>query len=201
MKIRTHYNIARLSLETGRQFEPFTIERWIRRTAFCYGAMLPDFRPGRFLHEHFYKRSGDYVFQTLEKIQSKKTMSLTDIIKLGEMSHYLSDFCCKVHQSGGVGNPLLHSSYERKMNNYVLKNFYRLREGFIEECSRYPMIWSTEPVMEKLTEYWSGEASIEHDLTKSVEISGLLYYGIVAWKMGTEHKKYYTSEFLVLTEN
>ncbi len=201
MKIRTHYNIARLSLETGRRFETFTIDLWIKRTAFCLGAVLPDFRPGRFLHEHFYKRSSDYVFETLGRLQCKKTMGILEIIKLGEMSHYLSDFCCQVHQSVGLENPLQHAFYERKMNLYVKKNFYLLREKFIESTIQYGSLQNMEPVFEKLKEYWSGEASLTHDLTKAVEISGLLYYGMAAEKMGCISLDYATLGFHVLTEN
>lgn len=119
MKTRTHYLIAKtVSLRSGLS----ALERY----AFCFGAMMPDFLPTQFIHKHFYQKSADYVFSKIEKYSKRN--SLFSFFKLGEMSHYSSDFCCFVHRSGGIGNAAFHLSYEHRIQHYFLEYYDQLTE-------------------------------------------------------------------------
>lgn len=119
MKTRTHYLIAKMA---ARRSGLSASERF----AFCLGAMMPDFLPTQFIHKHFYQKSSDYVFSKIKKYGKRN--SLFALFKLGEMSHYSSDFCCFVHRSGGIGNAAFHLSYERRIQRYFLENYTRLTE-------------------------------------------------------------------------
>ena len=113
MKPRTHDRIAGIAAAQA-DFSP------LERHLFCLGAAIPDYLPTQFLHRHFYQKSADYVFRKLQK-HSGRT-SLFALFRLGELTHYMSDFCCSVHRSGGIGNPRLHLSYERQMQRYFMEN-------------------------------------------------------------------------------
>lgn len=111
MKPRTHDRIAGIAAAQA-DFSP------LERHLFCLGAAIPDYLPTQFLHRHFYQKSADYVFRKLQKYSGRT--SLFALFRLGELTHYMSDFCCSVHRSGGIGNPRLHLSYERQMQRYFM---------------------------------------------------------------------------------
>ena len=113
MKPRTHDRIAGIAAAQA-DFSP------LERHLFCLGAAIPDYLPTQFLHRHFYQKSADYVFRKLQKYSGRT--SLFALFRLGELTHYMSDFCCSVHRSGGIGNPRLHLSYERQMQRYFMEN-------------------------------------------------------------------------------
>ena len=117
MKPRTHYLIAKI---TAIQENLSPIERWL----FCLGAAIPDYLPTQFFHRHFYQKSAAYVFQKIETYRNQS--SLWSIFKLGELTHYTSDFCCSVHRSGTIGNAWIHLSYEHYMQIYLLSHFNML---------------------------------------------------------------------------
>lgn len=113
MKPRTHDRIAGIAAAQA-DFSP------LERHLFCLGAAIPDYLPTQFLHRHFYQKSADYVLRKLQKYSGRT--SLFALFRLGELTHYMSDFCCSVHRSGGIGNPRLHLSYERQMQRYFMEN-------------------------------------------------------------------------------
>lgn len=117
MKPRTHDWIAKIAA-TQAEFSP------LERRLFCLGAAIPDYLPTQFLHRHFYQKSGAYVFRKLRKYTGRT--SLFALFRLGELTHYMSDFCCSVHRSGGIGNPRLHLSYESQMQRYFKAHWEEL---------------------------------------------------------------------------
>lgn len=115
MKPRTHYLIAKIA---AIQENLSPIERWL----FCLGAAIPDYLPTQFFHRHFYQKSAAYVFQKIETYRNRS--SLWSIFKLGELTHYTSDFCCSVHRSGTIGNAWIHLFYEHYCVHFPVRGFH-----------------------------------------------------------------------------
>ena len=84
MKPRTHDRIAGIAAAQA-DFSP------LERHLFCLGAAIPDYLPTQFLHRDFYQKSADYVFRKLQKYSGRT--SLFALFRLGELTHYMSDFC------------------------------------------------------------------------------------------------------------
>jgi hypothetical protein len=96
----------------------------VKRMIFCIGSLIPDLSPMQFIRRHFYKHSGEYVFDTLEKLSGEQSASA--MLEYGKMAHYVSDFCCSVHHSGGIGDVNEHLVYERRLNRYMIEKYSAL---------------------------------------------------------------------------
>ena len=156
MKPRTHDWIAKIAA-TQADFSP------LERHFFCLGAAIPDFLPTQFLHRHFYQKSADYVFRKLQKYSGRT--SLFTLFHLGELTHYMSDFCCSVHRSGGIGNPRLHLSYERQMQQYLQKHLDMLSA----ECRTMTIPQSVTEVLR--TYYQQPSMDFHTDLSAAIQAS------------------------------
>jgi len=179
MKKRTHFNIARLTIE-NKQPELVTEKRAIYKWAFYLGTILPDLSITQFIHPHFYAKSSDYVFDKLYKLERKSEKGLLDAMKLGEVVHYLSDYCCFVHKNGSIGKFSEHFLYEKRMNKYVVNNYQKLQriisKKFIVDESSVEIL---EQIKIKLADYSMMVPSFDLDIMKSVELSSIIYYGIL----------------------
>ncbi len=117
MKTKTHFLIAktaaiRAGLNSAEQL------------VFSLGAAAPDLLPTQFLHPHFYQSSAKYVFRRLIKLENKSTFWA--LFQLGEMTHYVSDFCCAVHADGKIGNVREHIGYELRLQKHLFDNYSEL---------------------------------------------------------------------------
>ena len=126
MKLRTHLRIAETAADLSgvKGFE---------KALFCFGSMFPDLSPMQFVHKHFYQKSGQYVLKKFDALKWKNTVWTA--FQLGELAHYVSDFCCYVHQSGSIGNVKEHIRYERKLNQYTINNTFDVANI----CNRMPL--------------------------------------------------------------
>jgi hypothetical protein len=179
-KKRTHFYIARLSIEsmnnTDKCIESKKVDKW----AFYLGAILPDLSMTQFLHPHYYERSSEYVFNKLIKIACKPTKNLADIVRLGEMVHYLSDFCCYAHVGGGIGCISEHLFYEKRIHQFV-KNHYSDLQWTID-CNSFDSRTADnviEQVKDELIDYYNKTPGYQLDIMKSVKIAAMIYYGIL----------------------
>ena len=58
------------------------------------------------------------------RLENKSTFLA--LFQLGEMAHYVSDFCCAVHADGKIGNIREHVSYELRLQKYFIDNYSKL---------------------------------------------------------------------------
>jgi hypothetical protein len=113
MKVRTHFNIVRLSLKNSTNT---SFRGKLYQKMYCIGAMLPDFSIMQFRYRHFYGSSREYVYEKIKKLKEKKDLNAIDILTIGCIVHYLSDYSCYPHRNESIGNAKYHILYERKLN-------------------------------------------------------------------------------------
>ena len=177
MRKKTHFRIARLAINNTKlpytDSEKQTLKRW----AFYLGSILPDLSVNQFIHPHYYEKSSEYVFDKLNLIVSKPVKKISDAIVLGEMVHYLCDFCCFAHIGGSIGKASEHLMYERKIHKYLLKN----QQSFIDIFSFD--IYSLENysdriidhVKNQLSNYRMMEPSYAWDIINTILITSNIY--------------------------
>lgn len=180
MKKRTHFYIARLSVESKKATDSDSGQKIIKEWAFYLGTILPDLSVFQFIHPHYYDRSSVYVFHKLSKIACKPARGVRDAIRLGELVHYLCDFCCYAHIGGKLGCVSEHLQYERGIQQYVINNYNYL--GAKVNCC-LPESGTAEEIMKQvkseLTDYYNRSPSYQLDIMKSANISAIIYYGLV----------------------
>lgn len=180
MKVRTHMNIARLSVKRLINNIEFS---WFKKVLFYFGTIQPDLSITQFIHPHFYVKSAKYIFHKIKKLQERETQGLISAFELGRIVHYLSDFCCQVHSGGGIGNVNEHMRYERRINKYLIRNFNRVfksiadRQSSILKCDN--MISFIE---ETIKEYTLTKPSFYNDIEKSSRICIALLNGLYSPK-------------------
>lgn len=101
----------------------------------CLSSMLPDLMPSQFIHHHFYQKSKTYIFKKIEKLINEEKTSFFNVITIGEIAHYLSDFSCFAHRSESIRNPREHILYERELNRYMLKNLGEIRNKVLKSSN------------------------------------------------------------------
>lgn len=176
MKVRTHMNIARLSVESLTNKNELS---WFEKIMFYFGTIEPDLSITQFIHPHFYVKSAEYVYHKIRKLQEREMRGLLSAFELGRIVHYLSDFCCHVHLSGGIGNVNEHLVYERKINKYVIKNFNRILGIIVNSqtnAQKYDNMISY--IEEIINEYKLSKPSFFNDIEKSTKICTALLNGV-----------------------
>jgi len=168
MKVRTHINIARLSVKKIIN----NIElSWIEKIMFYIGTVEPDLGITQFIHPHFYVKSAEYVYNKIKRLQEREAKGLMGAFELGRIVHYLSDFCCHVHSSGGIGNVNEHLVYERSINKYLLRNFnlvFNSINFMPSSIQKYDSMISF--IEETIKEYGLSVPSFFNDIEKSTKI-------------------------------
>jgi hypothetical protein len=176
VKKRTHYHIARLAVEN--QNNAIT-EKSLTKWAFYLGTILPDLSVTQFIHPHYYAKSSDYVFNRLCRIADKPVKGISDAIVLGEMVHYLCDFCCFAHIGGRLGKVSEHLLYERQIHRYLLDN-YQSYQSFDSNRNSYHLSGEIlEQIKDGLTAYTAMEPSCDWDIRNSIQMSALIYNGLL----------------------
>lgn len=141
MKTKTHFLIAKIAaIRAGLNSA--------EQLVFSLGAAAPDLLPTQFLHPHFYQSSAKYVFRRLMRLENKSTFLA--LFQLGEMAHYVCDFCCAVHSNGKIGNIREHIGYELRLQKYFIDNYSKLMSA-VNKHNKYK---SLEKVID---EYLNGE--------------------------------------------
>ena len=127
MKVATHLRIA----HAIAQHQP--LEKTISRPFFYLGNILPDLCWLSRTHPHYPQRSLHFVLQQMEKMAKRHPGKRYDSLRLGIISHYLSDFCCQPHQKRGSVPLHRHLAYEFRQGNWFRKHWRQIaRQTLIE---------------------------------------------------------------------
>lgn len=119
MKVGTHYKMAKIAINRLHNSLADHIHFGIRAKLFCIGTILPDLSINQFIHRHFYPLSGNYIEMKIKRLAKSSRTGFIQALRAGAIAHYLSDFCCTVYASGGIGNVKEHLHYEREIHRYV----------------------------------------------------------------------------------
>ena len=135
----------------------------------------------QFAHPHYYEKSSGYIYLKILKLKGKERSGLLEAYRLGTLVHYLCDFCCYAHISGGIGAITGHVNYERKISKYLNKNYSlfhkELSRGQIKE-TKYADIISF--IDEAIKQYKISKPSYLIDIKKSIEVSSALIFDMVS---------------------
>lgn len=176
MKVRTHMNIARLSVK--RLINNIELSGF-EKMMFYFGTIEPDMGITQFIHPHFYVKSAEYVYHKIKQLQERENHGLISAFELGRTVHYLSDFCCHVHSSGGIGNVNEHLVYERRINKYLLRNFNKVFSIIANrqaDVQKYDNMISF--IEETIKEYRLSKPGFFNDIEKSTRICTALLNGL-----------------------
>ncbi len=104
MQLKTHLHIADVVHE---RFEDDLSEFF-----FKIGSVLPDILPNMRFRPHSVK-SNSYLQKKIDKMGGRKNKRISLMsIRLGIISHFLSDLSCKPHMEGYMGSVVDHRKYE-----------------------------------------------------------------------------------------
>jgi len=104
MKLKTHLHIADV---VHQKFEDD-----LNRFFYRLGSVLPDILPNMRFRPHNI-RSYDYLQKKIEKLCFKNNkIKFAMSVRLGIVSHFLSDLSCKPHMAGYEGSLIDHRKYE-----------------------------------------------------------------------------------------
>lgn len=175
MKVRTHMEIARLSVKKINDIKL----SWIERVLFLFGTIEPDLGITQFIHPHFYVKSADYIYTKLKRLKSKNKKGLLSAFELGRVVHYLSDFCCFVHSGGGIGKVAEHVLYERNIQKYLIGNYNEIFSRIIHR----PYIMNEYDNMicfieETIEDYKASKPCFYNDIEKATDMCSALLYGL-----------------------
>ncbi|GFP76240.1 zinc dependent phospholipase C family protein [Clostridium fungisolvens] len=200
MKIKTHVKLAELAFRNNINVTP----RGFSKFMFNFGLVMIDQCWHVKTHPHYMQKSLGYINDKIEKLIAIRRFNLYTSMQLGIVVHYLCDFCCNAHISGGVGNIPIHLKYERDLQKYLLENYDFLNDHIsqisekLEEKKRQ-MNSLKEMLHGKLTEYVQGEASFLWDITKSTEIVSLVCSRIFELKNCVQENYQYNTRKVQIT--
>ncbi|GFZ29963.1 hypothetical protein CSC2_04890 [Clostridium zeae] len=192
MKIKTHVKLAELAFRNNINATPKGFSKFM----FNFGLVMIDQCWHVKTHPHYMQKSLGYINDKIEKLIAIKRFNLYNSMQLGIVVHYLCDFCCNAHISGGVGNIPFHLKYERDLQKYLLENYDFLNNHISElsdklEDKTRQMNSLKEMLHGKLAEYVQGEASFLWDITKSAEIVSLVCSSVFELKNCVKEKYQY----------
>lgn len=179
MKKRTHFHIARLSVENSRLPGSIPVRNLIYEWAFYLGTILPDLTVTQFVHPHYYERSSGYVFGRLNRLIGKPVKGITDAIISGEIVHYLCDYCCYAHIGGSIGKVSEHLDYERGIHKYLMDNYQSYQWRIFGNLSCGNPGGIAEQVQHGLAEYRRMEPGYDWDIMNSIRMAALIYQGLL----------------------
>jgi hypothetical protein len=190
MRKRTHFRIARLAINNIKPLYSDSEIKTTKRWAFYIGTILPDLSVNQFIHPHYYEKSSEYVFDKLNLIMQKPVKKISDVLVLGEMTHYLCDFCCFAHIGGSIGKASEHLIYERKIHKYLLKNQQSLVE--LISLNKYKLDSfhdRIDQVKDQLSYYKTKEPSYAWDIVNTIFITSNIYGALLDNMTGNRKSK------------
>ena len=175
MKVRTHFHLAKLSLKHISS----NIPKGFNKNLFYFGTILADCCHLPFTNPHYIDSSYSFIKDKIKKISKKKSFTYYDSLELGIIIHYICDFCCYSHITGGIGNPNKHMLYERQIQRYLLKNINSFNKNFnISSLYKDENSNTTSKVRQlikfvcyQLNIYRKGNHSFQWDIVNSIIIS------------------------------
>lgn len=178
MKIRTHINLAKLSLMSRERDYPPNFSFIF----FYFGTIIADLCWLPYIHPHFFSKSEKYIYNKIEKLISRKNFSIYESIQLGIINHYICDFCCYVHITGDVGRVDKHVIYEHNINEYLLKNFEEFRkEDFIRDAINYDNAFIKKFIKDEVLKYKEGQHSYDWDIVNAIKINSIVCESILSF--------------------
>ena len=141
MQLKTHLHIAN---EVHTRFEED-----LNKFFFKLGSVLPDILPNMRFRPHNSK-SNDYLQKKIDKLGHKKNKRRFALsMRLGIISHFLSDFSCKPHMEGYTGSMVDHRRYEVNLSLFHGKYHEDLVESIIKSSDIVAMIIEQKMAFEK----------------------------------------------------
>lgn len=173
MKANTHVNLVKLAICKTELLLPEWDISELTKKIIMIGAFEADCNPLRFVHPHYYQKSGEYI---LKKAESLFTESKISSLELGVIFHYLADFCCQAHINGNIGNIKEHMRYEKKLAEECCKRQIELKMSKVE----LPKPENTIDYIERMLKtYRETSPSMLKDLTTAVNITTALLFNLV----------------------
>ena len=170
MKVRTHFHLAKLSLKENSIKFPKSFSH----TMFYLGTIIADCCWLPYTNPHFHSKSFNYVEKKLDYLFETRKCNAYTSLQLGIIIHYLCDFCCYSHISGGIGNVNEHLLYERKIQKYLLNNLSNLHNK-IKGNNPIKSINNLKDIIKiNLSKYKKGAPSFSWDIDNSIQISSLV---------------------------
>lgn len=170
----THFLIAdKVSddLEVGTQ---------INKKFFVLGSMMADYHPKYKRLPHYYDNSIEEVIKKLGAIivvgRYLPTLTRVFSFELGVISHYLMDYCCKVHYENNRCHSVMgiknHLAYEKALHTYAIKEgvtqkHYTTTTKTPETTYREHMRSCIDGILER----YSTEEGFGNDLDKAYEMT------------------------------
>lgn len=176
MKVRTHYLLAKLSLNNLSN----DIPEKFNKTFFYLGTIIADCCLLPFTNPHYFNDSFAYVNKSIYKLSKERSFSNINSLKLGIIIHYLCDFCCHSHINDCIGNPNNHMLYERRIQKYLIKNIENYKNNFnvisLYKANKNSLSSSETRKLVKFIDfhvnaYRKGVPSFEWDITSSLIVS------------------------------
>lgn len=137
-------------------------KRWL-----IWGSVLPDLMPKYMKQKHFFSVSYDYILNMIEKLYNdSNNISMKEFsIRLGIITHYVSDFFCTPHNDRAYYHNHIkeHMQFETKL--HLL--FKKQRDVQLLDIPRVDTInyESIKSIIDEMhTEYESKGVSYENDL-------------------------------------
>ena len=169
MKVRTHFHLAKLALKNIKTKYPkdFSLNMFYIGTIIADCSWLPYTNP------HFHKKSFKYVEDKLEKLINKRKFNAYNSLQFGIIIHYLCDFCCYSHISGGIGDVGDHIIYERKIQKYLLHNISKISKMIVSKSYNNTQELK-KFINSQIAKYKEGKHSFMWDIENSIEISSIV---------------------------
>lgn len=110
MKLKTHWHLAE---QLHREFE-----NDLHKFFFKIGNTLPDLLPHLRVKPHT-AESAHYIRKRMRILSQKRGRQIFFSMKLGIITHFLSDFSCIAHKEGYSGSFLDHHNHEKMLNRIL----------------------------------------------------------------------------------
>lgn len=184
MKVDTHVQLAKLAIRKTELLLPeWNLSEGLKKLIIL-GTIEADFIPMRFVHRHFYSRSGKYILDKLDAVLKGEVLNKFVALEFGYILHYLNDFCCYVHRGNDIGVVSEHIQYE----NDLEKAFYTLSpELKLAEIDIPPVDNTIEYIKSMIEKYSKEEKSFETDLNYALQIATSVVFNVVQSIYKYEH--------------
>ena len=127
MQLKTHLHIADVIHERFAED--------LSEFFFKIGSVLPDILPNMRFRPHSVK-SNEYVQTKIDKMRDRKNRQKSLMsIRLGIISHFLSDLSCKPHMEGYTGSVVDHRKYEVNLSLFHGKYHEDLMSSVIKSSA------------------------------------------------------------------
>ena len=158
MKMKTHVKISRdihgyIEQKIGSQLSPFL---------FALGNILPDLAIHLRIKSHTKHRSLNYLLRRIRSLRRNRHRSKLYIsLKLGIITHFISDFFCYPHTEKYDGTLNEHRLYEKSLARYAKQRDSLMPNHLII----YPVLQDFESAINELyKKYLQIEQSFENDI-------------------------------------